>query len=90
MGKLGFEELRCARATFVCRVKGVLVAILVLHVDDGMLFGDPQDRRYQDVRKAIDRNFNIKFWKVLGENNPITYLGLQWTLQSGHFGHPHE
>jgi hypothetical protein len=81
--KLGFEEMQCARATFVYRLNGVLIAFLVLHVDDGMLFGNMQDGRFRSIREAINRSFNIKFWKVLSEDNPVDYLGLQWTLVAG-------
>jgi hypothetical protein len=64
-------------------LKGVLIAYLVLHVDDGVLFGNMQDGRFRSIREAINRSFNIKFWKVLSEDNPVDYLGLQWTLVAG-------
>ena len=35
----GFVELRCARAVFTLRCNKRLIAVLTLHVDDGMLFG---------------------------------------------------
>ena len=54
---IGFEEMHMARATFVYRekTKKRLVAMICLHVDDGMLMGDPRDaaRRGGDVRGRV-------------------------------------
>ena len=47
-------------------------AILCLHVDDGLLFGDPADQRYQKLKKEIDSKFCIKEWKKV----PMTFLGV--------------
>ena len=51
---IGAKELTIARAVFVFREPGEakqgiegLIAILSLYVDDGLLFGDPQDPRFQ-------------------------------------------
>ena len=48
---IGFIELKCARAVFTLREEGALVAILTLHVDDGMLFGSIGSDRYRKARK---------------------------------------
>ena len=79
---IGAQELRIARAVFIFREKGKegiagLVAILSLYVDDGLLFGDPKDPRFQRIRKQVDPVFNIKHWKALGLHAE-KYLGMQW------------
>ena len=79
--KLGFEEIRCARAAFVFRKAGRLIALLTLHVDDGMLFGNPVDKEYMKMREAINQNFKIKHWKAVGKE-PVDYLGMQWVRRS--------
>ena len=76
---IGFVELRCARAVFVLHMGGKLIALLTLHVDDGMLFGDRTCKIFQRVKADIDRNFNIKIWKYLQPGAAVTYLGMQWT-----------
>jgi len=77
----GFEELRCARAVFTLRSAGRLVAILTLHVDDGMLFGVIGDPVFKRARTMIDQKFNIKQWQKLGPEL-VDYLGVQWCLQN--------
>ena len=78
----GLEELRCARAVFVLRPEGRFVAILTLHVDDGMLFGVATSPVFQKARRLIDQKFNIKQWHELGPA-VVNYLGVQWVLQDG-------
>ena len=47
--EIGFTEMRCARAVFTLRNKANrLIALLTLHVDDGMLFGDRSDPFLQE------------------------------------------
>ena len=79
---IGAVELKIARAVFVFREKNKtgtagLIAILSLYVDDGLLFGDPADPRFQRVKVKVDSTFNIKHWKSLGPE-PVKYLGMQW------------
>ena len=40
---------------------------LVLHVDDGLLLGDPNDPRFKALRQKINSMFQIKEWKDLCE-----------------------
>ena len=85
---IGAVELHIARAVCVFREKGKegtagLIAILSLYVDDGLLFGDPRDPRFQQVKKKVDSVFNIKHWKSLG-SRPEKHLGMQWqTIEEG-------
>ena len=66
------KELPMERSTFVASENGRSWAILCLHVDDGLLFGDPADPRYQKLKKEIDSKFRIKEWKKV----PMTFLGV--------------
>ena len=81
-GETGPDEVgfrgASARTGRVCQ----LIALLTLHVDDGMLFGDARNKAYQEVRVAIDSNFKIKHWKTVGAK-PTDHLGMQWTLEGG-------
>ena len=46
-------------------------------MDDGILFGDPADPRFQRAKVRVDSTFNIKHWKSLGPE-PVKHLGMQW------------
>ena len=75
---IGFEELRCARAVFTFRKGNRLIAILTLHVDDGMLFGKSSSREYQNLKAEINTHFKIKHWKQSSSTISVDYLGEQW------------
>ncbi len=67
----GFAELKCARAVFTLKdPEGQLCAMLTLHLDDGMLFGDVTNQTFLEARKEIDKRFNIKQWRTLNEKTP--------------------
>lgn len=66
------KELPMARSTFVAAENGKSWAVLCLHVDDGLLFGNPEDPRYQKLKKEINSRFRIKEWKKV----PMTFLGV--------------
>jgi len=76
--KVGFEELRCARANFVYRHKGIVIALLNLHVDDGMMAGNFADPMYQAVKRKINQHFSIKHWKKVTDKEDLSYLGMMW------------
>ena len=78
---IGFVEMQCARAVFVYRQGGELIALLTLHVDDGMVFGNKNDPRYKALKARIDKNFKIKDWKSVGEERDIDYTGMQWRFE---------
>jgi hypothetical protein len=75
--EIGFIELCCARAVFILQDKGETVAMLTLHVDDGMLAGDSSNRVYQKAVKDINSEFNIKEWHDL-KMGTANYLGMRW------------
>jgi hypothetical protein len=75
--EIGFIELCCARAVFILQDKGETVAMLTLHVDDGMLAGDSSNRVYQKAVKDINSKFNIKEWHDLKQGT-ANYLGMRW------------
>lgn len=56
--------------------KDQTVAVCTLHVDDGMLAGDPRSKHFKEIYNAINERFNIKEWKTLGEV-PVDFLGCQ-------------
>ena len=76
--KIGFEELQCAPSVFVKRAHGTIVALLTLHVDDGMLCGNAEGPEFKKIRADIDQHFKIKHWKLLNDSVPEDYLGEQW------------
>ena len=73
------KEMPMARSTFVASSNGTSWAILRLHVDDGLLFGDPKDQRYIDLKAEINRRFRIKEWK----KPPMTFLGVGIRKEEG-------
>ena len=59
-----------------------LAALLVLHVDDAMIFGNKRDSTYQCARKRLDERFDIKTWESLGRAG-VEYLGQTWRQCDG-------
>ena len=84
--EVGMEEVTFAPATFVsrqrCGAKYEVTAILCLHVDDGLLVGEP--KFLADLKARIDARFQIKLWQKLGEK-PLHFLGLKIYLKDGAF-----
>ena len=66
------REIPAARATFVASENGETYAILCLHVDDGLLLGHPEDRRYLKLKDDLNKLFKIKEWRQM----PVTFLGV--------------
>ena len=62
---------------FILLDMGVTVAMLTLHVDDGMLFGERSNRVYQEALAGINAKFNIKEWHDLQQGS-ANYLGMLW------------
>ena len=77
----GFVELRCARAVFTLRCDECLVAVLTLHVDDGMLFGHEKHPAFKKAKALINEKFNIKQWHYLLPGVTMDYLGVQWLFE---------
>ena len=61
-----------------------LVPLLTLHVDDGMMFGDQDDRRYQKIKREINGRFKIKHWKRGNSSEAVDYLGEGWFHRGDH------
>ena len=67
---IGFIELMCARAVFMFRQDEKLIALLTLHVDDGMMFGNQSNSIYVALKKKVNKHFKITacsgyiFWKM--------------------------
>ena len=76
--EIGFVELCCARAVFILQDKGRTVAMLTLHVDDGLLAGDQENKVYKKAVQGINSKFNIKEWNDLEKGEVADYLGMQW------------
>jgi len=82
LDKCGFKELSICRSVFVLRdSRNVLRGVVTLHVDDGLIFGDPKEKTYQNARRRINENFNIKEWHRLDakvKRDDEEYLGARW------------
>ena len=63
------EELPISKSSFVAAEGNEAWRILSLHVDDGLLFGDEGDPRFQKLKSDM---FTIKEWKSI----PLTFLGV--------------
>ncbi|CAK9106516.1 Retrovirus-related Pol polyprotein from transposon RE1 (Retro element 1) (AtRE1) [Includes: Protease RE1 [Durusdinium trenchii] len=66
------EELPISKSSFVAAEGNKAWSILSLHVDDGLLFGDENDPRFQKLKSDINKMFTIKEWKSI----PLTFLGV--------------
>jgi hypothetical protein len=58
-----------------------LRGIVTLHVDDGLIFGDPNEKTYREELKKINEHFNIKEWHKLDaeiKRDDEEYLGARW------------
>lgn len=58
--KVGMIEIPFCRSTFIAVDQGACYAFCGLHVDDGFLCGDPKNPKFEQLRKAIDGEFNTK------------------------------
>ena len=76
--EIGFVDLCRARAVFILQDKGRTVAMLTLHVDDGLLAGDQENKVYKKAAQGINCKFNIKEWNDLEKGEVADYLGMQW------------
>ena len=70
--KIGFVEVRIARAVFAYRENNTLIALLTLHVDDGLLYGNPKNKTFDKVYNKINESLsaNIMMSQALGRPNP--------------------
>ena len=66
-----FIELKRARAVFILRQDEKLVALLTLHVDDDMMFGDIASK------KMINKYYKIKEWKPKDFEKDVDYTDMQ-------------
>jgi len=83
--KTELQELEMSRSTFAAgggNSGSATYAILCLHVDDGLLLGDLQDKRVQNLKRQIDGMFKIKAWKNLSAKEPVQFLGVDVTMDS--------
>ena len=76
--ELGYIELDLCRATFIKKAGNKVIAILCLHVDDGLFVTSPA--RMSAAQKEISSKFNIKEWQNMGDK-PITFLGVSATKE---------
>lgn len=58
--KVGMIEIPFCRSTFIAVDQGACYAFCGLHVDDGFVCGDPKNPKFEQLRKAIDGEFNTK------------------------------
>ena len=57
---MGFVELRASRAALILRnAANTLVALLTLHVDDGLLLGSAADPLFQKAQRDINQKLKI-------------------------------
>ena len=70
------------QSSFCSLGKDKMVAILTLHVADGLFCGDCESLTYKKTELAIDNSSNIKKWSVLGEQEE-DYLSMQWQQFGG-------
>ena len=84
--EVGMEEVKFAPATFVSRRRRgkeyEVLAILCLHVHDGLLVGQPAF--IEDLKEKINAKFQIKLWQTVGEL-PLDFLGLKIYIKAGAF-----
>eukprot|EP00438_Fugacium_kawagutii_P026186 Skav211360 [mRNA] locus=scaffold677:368899:370686:- [translate_table: standard] len=52
-----------------------LVGLLILHVDDVLISGDPNSQMFQDSLIELRKQFNFGKWQQLKESEPLKYCG---------------
>lgn len=77
MKEVDMDELAASRSTFTATENGITWAICSLHVDDGLLVGCESDPRFIQLRERINQRFNIKEWKHLSPEEPLSFLGVE-------------
>ena len=77
MKEVDMGVLAASRSTFIATENGVTWAICSLHVDDGLLVGGESDPHFIQLRERINQRFNIKEWKHLSPEEPLSFLGLK-------------
>lgn len=77
MKEVDMDELAASRSTFIATENGTTWAICSLHVDDGLLVGCESDPRFIQLRERINQRFNIKEWKHLSPQEPLSFLGVE-------------
>ncbi len=70
----GLTELPFSRSTFVRGTDVGTDVVCALHVDDGILAGDPKSAVFKAVFEKINQRFNIKEWQTLGSQG-VDFLG---------------
>ena len=79
----GFCEIPWAPASFVKLRQGRVVAILCLHVDDGLLTVK-KGKETAEVQADINKLFSIKEWQTI-DVTPKSYLGMKVYVKDGCF-----
>ena len=74
--KCGMVEIPFCRSTFIAKDGSEVYAFCGLHVDDGLFIGNPQNPKFDELKRAIDSVFNIKEWQVVGQQG-TDYLGMK-------------
>ena len=85
MSSTGLKELAASRSVFVAAEKGKTWAACALHVDDGLLVGDDNDKRFVELRAKINQRFNIKEWHHLTAEKSLSFLGVDLHLEQDGF-----
>ena len=60
-----------------------------MHVDDGLLYGGPNDHRFKTVMDPMKVHFNIKVWKTIHEEDR-KFFGMWWKTTKGRCLHMDE
>eukprot|EP00971_Amphidinium_carterae_P050827 1000886-Amphidinium_carterae.1 len=72
----GFEEVDAAPCCYRWVEEKEVVALLSLHVDDGMVIADLRSTRWKRIQASVNKAFTIKEWVEVTEE-PQEHLGLQ-------------
>ena len=73
------KEHAVSRAVFrLASPDGKLAGLCTLHVDDGLLYGDPKCKTFRSALAQVNRLFNIKEWHSLQGDKGAKYLGAVW------------
>ena len=79
------QELPFARSTLILKdEKQGVAAVFCMHMDDGLLIGDENDKEFKNLMSKVDGPFNIKEWKKVGVE-PVTnaHLGMDMSIEKG-------
>eukprot|EP00971_Amphidinium_carterae_P327521 6458931-Amphidinium_carterae.3 len=80
----GFQQVEAAPCCYRWTEGNEVIALLSLHVDDGLVIADLDSSRWKDIQRRVNEAFSIKAW-VRVSDKPLEHLGMELKKIPGGF-----